>query len=272
MTPFPPNGLESRPNGLESRPNGLETNYKSKKPLYQKSKKPIKIETGHKPFFMYPLTILRILLSTEKMSTTCLIHGEISSWNGRSITCGGAFDWSGNSLTCTCVKAPPPLCEMKSMPFPPSWLESRPLRHCHRVENYKSPKDLPVDACCMCGECESRSRATTEELFALPRSDDGHLSPMIRGGSSSTLRSMTGTVRLRSATGGGSSNSLERTGACTPQCSCEISATPCGDRQESEEEPYVLPDKRTDSVIGITFRGGLARSPMNTDAERMKQD
>ena len=208
------------------------------------------------------------------MSNTCSIHGEISYWNGRSMTCGGARDFNGNWLTCTCVQipvpAPPPLSEMKSMPPPPSWAESRPLRHCHRAENYKSPKDLPLDAYCMCGECKPRS--LTEDLFTRPSSDDELLSPMIRGGSSTSLRSMTDTVRLRTATVGGSSNSLDRTGACSPQCSCEVLGNPCGDRQEIPEEPeFVLP-KRTDSVIGLTLQGGLARSPMYTDPERLKQD
>ena len=207
------------------------------------------------------------------MSNTCSIHGEISYWNGRSITCGGACDFNGNWLTCTCVKipvpAPPPVCEMKPLLPPPSWLESRPLRHCHRVDKYKDPKDLPLDAYCLCGECRPRSRAPTEDIFALPRSDE--IPPMMGGGSSTSLRSMTGSVRLRSTTGGGSSNSLDRTGACTPLCSCEVSGKPCGDRQESEEEQF-LPDRRTDSVIGLTLQGGLVRSPMYTEAERLKQD
>lgn len=220
------------------------------------------------------------------MSKSCLIHGEISYWNGRYMTCGGERDFNGNWLTCTCVElpvpdplpmcmkpfesVPPPLSEM---PPPPSWAESRPLRHCHRVENYRSPKDLPLDACCLCGECKPRSRAPTEDIFALPRSDD-EIPSMMGGGSSTSLRSMTGSVRLRSATGGGSSgssNSLERTGACTPLCSCEVLGNPCGDRQESEEERFV-PGKRTDSVIGLTLQGELVRSPMYTDAERLKQD
>ena len=154
---------------------------------------------------------------------------------------------------------------------PPSWLESRPLRYCHRIANYKSPKDLPLDAYCMCGECKPRS--LTEELFARPSSDDEHLSPMVRGGngsgSSSSLRSMTGATRLRSTTGGGSSNSLERTGACTPQCSCEVSATPCGDRQEIPEgESEFVPPKRTDSAIGLTLQGGL----VHVSTERLKLD
>jgi hypothetical protein len=190
------------------------------------------------------------------MSTICFIHDKIeypgTYSNGRSITCGG--------VTCTCVKAPPPLCEM-TLPPQPSWIESRPLRHCHRSDEYKNPKDLPLDAHCLCGDCKPRPRATTEELFA-------NLSPMIRGGSSSSLRSITGGARLRSATGGSSSNTLERTGACTPQCSCEVSATPCGDRQESEEEPEIVPDKRTDSVIGLTIQGGLVHVP----TEHVKQD
>lgn len=218
------------------------------------------------------------------MSNTCSIHGEISSWNGRSMTCGGARDFNGNWLTCTCVNmpAPPPLSEMRpllpkpvppplsEMPPPPSWAESRPLRHCHRVGEYKNPKDLPLDAYCLCGECKPRSRAPTEDIFARPHSDDEISS--IRGGSTS-LRSMTGATRLRSTTGGGSSgssNSLDRTGACTPQCSCEVSGKPCGDRQESEEE--FVPPKRTDSVIGLTLQGELVRSPMYTEAERLKQD
>ncbi len=164
------------------------------------------------------------------------------------------------------MSAPPPLSEMRPLLPPLSWLESRPLRHCHRVANYKSPKDLPLDAYCMCGECKPRPRLSTEELFTLPYSDDELLSPMVRGGSSSSLRSMTGAVRLRSMTGG--SNSVERTGACTPQCSCEVSATPCGDRQEIPEEPEFVPPKRTDSVIGFTNQGGL----VHVSTERVKQD
>ncbi len=95
------------------------------------------------------------------MSTVCSIHKEGS--------------------TCTCKKMPmlPPL----------SWIVSRPLRHCHRRDKYKNAKDLPLNAYCMCGECEPPSRPATEEVFH-----------------TALVSSVTGPTRLRPV---GSSNSLE---------------------------------------------------------------
>jgi hypothetical protein len=61
---------------------------------------------------------------------------------------------------------------------------------------------------------------------------------------------------------------LERTGACTPQCSCELSGEPCGDRQESDEESQFVPAKRTDSVIGLTNQGTL----VHVSTKHLKKD
>ena len=171
-----------------------------------------------------------------KPPNTCSIHSENSTWNGRAITCGGALDFNGNWLTCTCERTP--------TPPPPLRIEIRSLKQCHRVEHYKNPQDLPVDANCMCGECKPQ---TPQTRLATERSDNEGLTPMVHG------------MGLLSMTGGGSTNSLERTGACTPQCSCEILNEPCGDREEEPEEMFV-PPKRTDSVIGLTIQGGLART------------
>ncbi len=79
----------------------------------------------------------------------------------------------------------------KKMPLLPplSWIVSRSLRHCHRRDKYKNAKDLPLNAYCLCGECEPPSRPATEEVFH-----------------TALVSSVTGPTRLRPI---GSSNSLE---------------------------------------------------------------
>jgi hypothetical protein len=61
----------------------------------------------------------------------------------------------------------------------------------------------------------------------------------------------------------GSSNSLEKTGACTPQCSCERLAEPCGDRYELPDEPDehdLAPWRRSDSAIGLDMNGKVVKA------------
>lgn len=180
---------------------------------------------------------------------------------------------------------------LPTFPPPPS---GSMLRYCHRISNYKRPEDLSPDAYCRCGECKPQSEPV-KEFFTFSHSDDGNLRSMTSGiGICRTLSGLEQEYEANKAATAKrknpyfrvpryewwwsdrveelykkdlATNSLERTGACTPQCSCEMSGRPCGDRQESEEEPDFVPGKRTDSVIGLTNQGGLVHM-----SNKRKQD
>ena len=202
------------------------------------------------------------------MSNTCLIHGNGICYidTGR-----GYRDGTGCVVSCTCPPAPsaaPPATALAAT-APPATAVTAPedlsnlrfsqlpatriLRHCYRVDKYKRPEDLPPTARCLCGgECTQQPYSDTE----------GEYTPMMAGGSGSNGRGSNGSGSNGSGSKSskGSSNSLERTGACTPQCSCELLSEPCGDRQELPEEHDLNPWRRSDSAIGLDINGNIVKA------------